>query len=69
DVAVIGFDDIEECALTWPQLSSIRCDIARFGRESAASMLAWIETGDRPPEERLAPVELIVRMSSSGATA
>ena len=38
-----GFDDIEECALTWPQLTSVRCDVARFGRESAEAMLAFVE--------------------------
>ena len=66
DVCLVGFDDIEECALTWPQLSSVRCDVARFGRDLAAAMLAWIESGERPPETRRAPVELIVRASSSG---
>ena len=66
DVRLVGFDDIEECALTWPQLSSVRCDIARFGREAAEAMLAWIEDGTRPPATRRAPVELVVRMSSSG---
>jgi LacI family transcriptional regulator, galactose operon repressor len=66
DVRLVGFDDIEECALTWPQLSSVRCDVARFGRESAEAMLAWLEDGVRPPASRLAPVELIVRASSSG---
>ena len=62
---LVGFDDIEECALTWPQLSSVRCDVARFGRESAEAMLAWLEAGDRPPATRLAPVELIVRGTDS----
>lgn len=67
DVRVIGFDDIEECALAWPQLSSVRCDVARFGRESAEAMLAWLGEGVRPPADRLAPVALIVRASSAGA--
>ncbi len=66
DFRLVGFDDIEECALTWPQLTSVRCDIARFGRESAEAMLAWLEDGARPPETRLAPVELIPRQSSIG---
>jgi LacI family transcriptional regulator len=44
----------------------VRCDIARFGREAAEAMLAWLEDGERPPAARLAPVELIVRASSSG---
>ena len=68
DVRLVGFDDIEECALTWPQLSSVRCDVARFGRESAEAMLAWIEAGKRPPATREAAVELTVRASSSGAS-
>jgi len=66
DLGLIGFDDIEECALTWPQLSSVRCDIASFGRNAAEAMLAWIEHGTRPPATHHAPVELVVRMSSCG---
>ena len=66
DFRLVGFDDIEECALTWPQLSSVRCDVARFGRRSAAAMLAWLEAGERPPATHLAPVELIARHSSIG---
>ena len=66
DVRLVGFDDIEECALAWPRLSSVRCDVARFGRESAEAMLAWLEDGVRPPETRRAPVELIARQSSVG---
>lgn len=66
DMRLVGFDDIEECSLTWPQLSSVRCDVARFGRESAEAMLGWIEEGTPPPETRLAPVELMVRASSGG---
>jgi len=63
---VVGFDDIEEAALSWPQLSSVRCDVARFGREAAEAMLAWLEEGARPPETRLAPVALVARRSSLG---
>lgn len=66
DFRLVGFDDIEECALTWPQLSSVRCDVARFGREAAEAMLAWLEDGVQPPATRLAPVELVVRASSGG---
>ena len=66
DFRLVGFDDIEECALTWPRLSSVRCDVARFGRDSAEAMLAWLEEGRRPPPSRLAPVELVTRQSSAG---
>jgi LacI family transcriptional regulator len=67
DFRLVGFDDIEECALAWPQLSSVRCDVARFGRRSAETMLAWLEDGERPPEVHRASVELIARASSLGA--
>jgi LacI family transcriptional regulator len=66
DFRLVGFDDIEECALTWPRLSSVRCNVARFGLRSAEAMLAWLEEGERPPAYHLAPVELIARHSSIG---
>ncbi|HEU0221137.1 MAG TPA: LacI family DNA-binding transcriptional regulator [Paracoccaceae bacterium] len=66
DFRLVGFDDIEECALTWPQLSSVRCDVASFGRRSAEAMLGWLETGEQPPAIHRAPVELIARHSSLG---
>jgi LacI family transcriptional regulator len=66
DVRLVGFDDIEECALVWPPLSSVRCDIAGFGRAIAATMLTWLETGDRPPPETRAAVSLAARASSTG---
>ena len=66
DFRLVGFDDIEECALVYPQLSSVRCDVASFGRRSATTMLEWLETGRRPPQRELAGVELVARQSSLG---
>lgn len=66
DFRLVGFDDIEECAQVWPQLSSVRCDIAKFGRDTAKSILDWLERGIQPPPETRAPVHLVVRSSSAG---
>jgi LacI family transcriptional regulator len=66
DFKLVGFDDIEESALAWPQLSSVRCDIGAFGRRAAEAMLRWLEAGERPPATHHAPVELVVRRSSAG---
>lgn len=66
DFRLVGFDDIEECAQVWPQLSSVRCDIAAFGRQTARTMLDWLEEGTRPEPEARAPVNLVVRASSGG---
>ena len=65
DFRLVGFDDIEECALTWPQLSSVRCDVARFGRGIRRGDARLARGRRRPPETRLAPVELIPRHPAS----
>lgn len=69
DFRLVGFDDIEECALVHPQLSSVSCDIARFGESSADALLDWIENGRRPPAIRRTPVTLVARQSSLGGGA
>jgi LacI family transcriptional regulator len=69
DVLLVGFDDIEECALAHPALSSVRCDIAAFGRKAAGAMVCWMQEGRRPPERQRLPVELVVRESSGGDSA
>jgi LacI family transcriptional regulator len=61
---VVGFDDIEDCAQAWPPLSSVRCDIARFGKRIAATVLDWLELGLVPAPETRTPVELVIRESS-----
>jgi LacI family transcriptional regulator len=65
DFRLVGFDDIEECAQVWPQLSSVRCDVAGFGRHAAVTMLAWLEDGERPTPEHRSGVELMIRASSA----
>jgi LacI family transcriptional regulator len=67
DIRLVGFDDIEDCAMAWPQLSSVRCDIARFARTTADRLAGWLERDERPPAEWRSPVELVVRASSRGA--
>ena len=63
---VVGFDDIEDCAQSFPTLTSVRCDIAGFGRSMAKTVLDWLENNQRPPAETITPVTLIPRASSQG---
>ena len=65
-VRVVGFDDIEEAAQSWPPLSSVSCDVARFARDMAARLLGWMVEGHRPEPELRRPVRLIARASSTG---
>lgn len=64
DIRIVGFDDIEECSQVWPSISSVRCDVAGFGRVIAETVLAWLEDGLTPTPEMLAPVKLVIRQSS-----
>jgi LacI family transcriptional regulator len=63
---IVGFDDIEDCAQVFPALTSVRCDIAGFGRQMAETVLGWLEADHRPPPETMTPVTLIPRASSQG---
>jgi LacI family transcriptional regulator len=63
---IVGFDDIEDCAQVFPALSSVRCDIAGFGRQMAETVLRWLEADHRPPPDTITPVTLISRASSIG---
>ncbi|MGL4404878.1 MAG: LacI family DNA-binding transcriptional regulator [Notoacmeibacter sp.] len=66
DFRLVGFDDIEECAQVWPQLTSVRCDIAHFANQTAHDLLQWLEHDKQPAPESRAAVDLIIRTSSSG---
>ena len=64
DVFVVGFDDIEEARLAFPALSTIHCDVAGFGSESARLLFEMIQNGHRPRALKRQPVELRVRDTS-----
>ena len=64
DFKLVGFDDIEEAAQSYPGLSSVRCDVGGFGQKSAEMMLAWLENGKHPGTPGRVPVELVPRASS-----
>jgi LacI family transcriptional regulator len=66
DFRLAGFDDIEECAQVWPRLTSVRCDIARFGVGIAGTVVDWLEQGKMPESESRTPVQLVIRESTSG---
>ncbi|MFV2037868.1 MAG: LacI family DNA-binding transcriptional regulator [Paracoccaceae bacterium] len=61
---VVGFDDIQEAAQSYPKLSSVSCDVNKFGTEMAGILLGWLESGNRPEITARFPVKLVVRASS-----
>ncbi|MFP8886666.1 MULTISPECIES: LacI family DNA-binding transcriptional regulator [Streptomyces] len=68
DVAVVGYDDLEQAAWAEPALTTVRQDIQGMGRMMAELLLRRLGLGDASGGERPAPVvtpaHLVVRDSS-----
>lgn len=61
DVALIGFDDVPEAALSRPALTTVRQPMGRLGQEAAQMLLGLMEDRDSPIEKKVLPVELVIR--------
>lgn len=65
DVAVVGYDDIDQSAWFHPRLTTIRQPIGEAGRALVASLLALIDGKPAPSVEL--PTQLVVRASAGEA--
>ncbi len=67
DVAVVGFDDIEEGCFSTPSLTTIAPDKKMIGELAVSFLLGRINgTRTGPPEHVEVPFQLIIRESTSG---
>lgn len=64
DVAIVGFDDIQDAALSYPALTSIAIDPAALGQAAADLLLSRIESRGGPRRQIIVPPRLVVRDSS-----
>lgn len=64
-IALVGFDDIEDGRFSWPGLTSISPDKRFIASKSLELLAARLEGSHLPPASYLAPYELIVRGSSA----
>lgn len=67
DVAVTGFDGIEETRLSSPRLTTVRQPMEELGRAAVRAMVERLEEPSRPPITRRLPVEVLLRESTEGA--
>jgi DNA-binding LacI/PurR family transcriptional regulator len=63
DVAVVGFDDLREAALTSPALTTVRQPIEQLGKTMAEVLLGRLGGIDEPQRSVL-PVQLVRRASA-----
>jgi signal transduction histidine kinase/DNA-binding LacI/PurR family transcriptional regulator len=62
DVAVTGFDDIEQAKAVLHPLTTVRQPLYEQGRRATETLLALL-AGDKVPEQVTLPTELVVRQS------
>jgi PAS domain S-box-containing protein len=62
DVAVVGFDDIEEAMTVTPSLTTVRQPTHKLGQRAVEVLLALL-ANKRVPEQTTLPTELVVRQS------
>jgi DNA-binding LacI/PurR family transcriptional regulator/signal transduction histidine kinase len=62
DIAVVGFDDIEEGRVLTPPLTTVRQHLYEQGKR-ACEMLLGLLNGEAVPEQVTLPTELVVRQS------
>ncbi|MFI7439676.1 LacI family DNA-binding transcriptional regulator [Nonomuraea indica] len=69
DVAVVGMDDTDLAAASWPSLTSVSLGSAERGRAAAELLLDRLEDGDVAPRLVTVPPRLEVRASTAGEQA
>jgi DNA-binding LacI/PurR family transcriptional regulator/GAF domain-containing protein len=62
DVAVVGFDDLEEARVSTPSLTTVRQPVYEQGKRVAYMLLALL-AGEEVPEQVTLPTEMVVRRS------
>jgi DNA-binding LacI/PurR family transcriptional regulator len=67
DVAVSGFDDIEDAAWFAPPLTSVRQPLTEMGREAVRTLLGQVRDGSTSPQTIPLQAALMVRESTIGA--
>lgn len=65
DVSVLGIDDSSFCSLCEPELSSIRFDTERIGKQAVECLLAQLGGQARASPQFTAEARLVVRASTS----
>lgn len=65
DVAVVGMDDTDLAAASWPSLTSVSLGAAERGKAAAQLLLDRLERGDGPPRVVTVEPRLVVRTSTS----
>ncbi len=62
DVAVVGFDDIDDCSFVTPPLTTVQQPLRRLGYESVKELISFV-LGEKNPGKIVLPTRLVIRRS------
>jgi len=63
DISIMGFDDIPQCLLTYPQLTTIHQPLEQMGHMAARMLVEQIENPELPPRHITLATKLVIRNS------
>lgn len=66
DLAVVGFDDIDDGRFSTPTLTTISPDKEQIAQDAVQLLMARVDGDPSKPREHVAPFELVVRESTTG---
>ncbi|GAB3843001.1 LacI family DNA-binding transcriptional regulator [Dactylosporangium cerinum] len=66
DVAVVGFDDIDEATYSIPSLTSVSPDKAQIAETAVALLLDRVNGSDEADHDTVTDFSLVVRESTAG---
>jgi len=65
EISIVGFDDIEACTHTQPQLTTVRVDKEELGAAASRRLIEMIETKKEFLGNVFTPVEFLIRQSTA----
>jgi LacI family transcriptional regulator len=68
DLAIVGFDDLPQTTMIFPELTTVRQPCVEMGVRAAELLIDYLENENQEPAHILLPTELIIR-ASCGARA
>ena len=63
DLAIVGFDDLDQTTMIFPELTTIRQPCVEMGLEAARLLIEQLDNEDTEPEHVILPTMLIIRKS------
>ncbi|MBZ0307993.1 MAG: LacI family transcriptional regulator [Anaerolineae bacterium] len=64
DISIVGFDDIPQASLVYPQLTTVAQPLNQMGRVGARLLIDQIEAPERPPGHVVLSTQLVIRNSA-----